>query len=99
MECFPNGVRVGDNEEHYQAALRANANGFVLTLNPGKYGKAVVHHATCRTIAYPMPSAKGHDERSPRYVLPDMTEVDAALQNAGLERGQLHHCSKCFRKA
>jgi hypothetical protein len=94
MRDFTSGIRLNENEDEYQSALRAYGDGLVLSLNPNRDGLFTVHRAGCLTVSYDLKRA-GHSRRSGKVLFRDRAELHA-WKRSNPSVGKLNQgCHEC----
>jgi|ERR1041384_508387 hypothetical protein len=99
MDDFRNGIRLGDNEDEYQAALdqyRARPGGVVVSLTRNRRNLYSLHDAKCETLSYPL-EPQGQTRRSGKLLFRDRAELDRFHSN-NRWLGKLNQgCRECPR--
>jgi hypothetical protein len=93
-EDFRDGIRLDENEDDYQSALREFRGGYVLSLNPKRRGLITVHGAGCLTISYDLERA-GHSRRSGKILFRDRAELDTWHKNNRWVGKLNYGCHEC----
>ncbi len=79
MRDFRNGVKLGVNEDDYQAALQEYPDGLVISLNRNQDGEYSLHIATCGTLSFDL-AAKNQDSRAGKLFFRDQLNSTLGLR-------------------
>ena len=95
MREFRDGIRLGQNEQDYQSALREYRSGLVINLARNRRGLYSLHRANCVTLSYPL-EPQGQTHRAPKVLLRDRGEL-TGLQSNNRWLGKLNEgCRYCL---
>ena len=100
MRDFRDGIRLGENEDEYQIALREYRDypgSLVLSLRKNRQDKYTLHDAMCLTISYDLERA-GDSERKGRVLFRDRAEFDAWRPSNGWIEPLNEGCNECPRR-
>jgi len=100
MRDFRSGIRLGENEDEYQLALREYRDypgALVLSLTKNRQKRYTLHDANCLTISYDLAPA-GDSRRKGRILFRNRTEFDAWRPNNDWIEPLNDGCQECPRR-
>jgi hypothetical protein len=96
MRDFSDGIRQGENEDDYQAALQESPDSLVISLSRSRKGQFTLHSTKCGTLSYDL-SAKGQSTRSGKIIFRDENELNEwRATRPNLQFADLNRCSRCL---
>ena len=94
MRAFPNGVRLDENENEYQAALQEYHDGLVVNGKADRLGRRTIHRGSCETLRYDL-ATKQQNARSAKFLFHGPEEVARNGAMHGIKIDELNQCSRC----